>query len=330
MNDIDWEIDPVYTTKDVYGNPITDEEREQVHSHLNNEMTEPFTKINWKTAESRDAWRNLLSRVGEAKVEAEWRSVMYDETDRQAAIIHVTNGNREKWLRRLAQHDLVYRDLLFTESYEGFSHRHLPTDISNPHRETYAVVAPNEDIADKMDEATNELSGTEKHEQKGKLLGFPKCCRDFFHDIWTDREQIDPLYEVACNTSGAEMIDGDPENIRIPNPSPGANALWRYFGWSFITHIPCSFDCEESIEIARQRYKIMCDAGYKDVADALYQWLDSPATWSGLHAQGLVKNEHVIGKSKTSTYPNKKRIVWKEQHETGSALDDGGKPPEQQ
>lgn len=330
MNDIDWAVEPVYRQTDVHGNPLTEEEARNIDNHMNNEMTDPFVKTNWKTVESREAWQHLFQQVGAAKVEAEWRSVMYDETDRKAAIIHVNNNNREKWLRRLGQHDLVYRDLLYTESYEGFSHKHLPTDISNPHRDTYAVVAQNEDIADQMDEATNELTGVEKHEQKGRLLGFPKCCRDFFHDVWLGEDMIDPLYEVACNTDGVEMVDGDPEHLLIPEDVTlaGSNPMWKYFGLTFTTHIPCSFNCEATNEIARQRYRIMVDAGYKRVADMLAQWLELPGTWSGLHSQALVKNEHIIGKSKTSIYPNKKRIIYKREHESGTPLDEGGAPPE--
>lgn len=322
ISHIDWTVEPQYITHDVNGNELTQKQQEQVMSHVHNEMVEPFTVTNWKTAESRDVWKDLISRMAEAQREVEWLSVMDGETDRKAAIIHVNNYNREKWLRRLGENNLVYRDLLYSEPYDGYSHQHFPTDIHNPERFTYAAIAQNNDVLDKMEEATHELVGHEGHNLKGKMLGFPKCCRDFFGEVWSMREQIDPMYEVACNTDSAEMIDGNPNKIRITDPNPGANVLWRYFGMNFITHIPCSFDCEDSIEIARNRYRLMVENGYEEEANALTKWLNLPFTWSGLHSQALVKNEHMIGLTKTSTYVNEKEIVWGERQPTESVTPD--------
>lgn len=327
--DYEFTIQPSYAQTDVNGNPIDDEQREQLREHLSDDGAPDFTKSNWKTAESRDAWKDVLNRAKQGMKEAEWRSVLDDETDRKAAIVHINNRNREKWLRRVSQHDLAYRDVMFSEANDGYSHKFKATDRYDPTRQTYSVIAVNDDVADQMEESILG-SGFEHEDTVGRLLGFPKCCRDFFFDQWHNEGHIDPIYEITCNTDSVEMVDGDPEHLRVVDPSAGANIMWRYFGLSFITHLPCAWDCEESIEIARDRYRIMAENGYKEAADALYQWLEAPATWSGLHSQALIKNEHFIGKSKTSLYPNKKRIIWGEQHETGSALDDGGKPPEEQ
>lgn len=272
---------------------------------------EPFTKSNWKTARSRDNWNDIFQKMDRAKHEAEWRSVLDDDTDRKAAIIHVNNYNREKWLRRVGEYDLCYRDIRFSQPYDGFSHQHRPADPNDPERLTYAVIAENPDIADKMEEAENEMEGQERHDTVGELLGFPDCCRDFFNEDWVTSGIKDPMYEISCNSGNAEMIDDNPGHIRINDPNPGACVLWRYFGISFITHMPCSWDCEESIEIARQRYRVMAENGFEEAADAINAWMDQPFTWSAYHGIAHIQNTHVTASTNSSNYLDEKKIVWK-------------------
>lgn len=275
----------------------------------------PFARHNWKTADSRDEWSELLQGAGRAKGVAEWKSVMDGATNRRAAIVHVTNQNREEWIRRVGDHGLVYRDIRYSEPYDGFSHKFYPTDKQDPNRITYSVLAESEDVADKMVEAEMEMDGPERHRTVGELLGFPDCCLEFFNNVWLQEQLVDPIYEISCNTDSVEAIDGDREHLRIVDPNPGASILWKYFGWSFITHIPCSWDCEKSIDIGRERYRLMCENGFEAEASALAEWLSLPATWSGLHALAEVKNAHCIGTSKTSSYFSEKQVVWGEEHE---------------
>ena len=271
----------------------------------------PFTQHNWQNAESRDQWKELFREMRSAKDVAEWRSVIDDETDRKAAIIHVDHQNRDEWLEKVGEHDLHYRAIRYSEHYSGFSHRVRPADPNDPRRMTYAVISKNPDIADKMEEAENEMDGRERHDMVGNLLGFPDCCRDFFNKDWVDRGIRDPMYEISCNSDSAEVVDGDRNHIRIPDANPGACVLWRYFGLSFITHMPCSWDCENSIELARERYRIMAENGYEEAADAMYQWLELPFSWTCINGIAHIQNQHVTAPTNSSVYLDKKRIDWK-------------------
>lgn len=275
-----------------------------------------FEHRNWKSGQARDLHADLMRRASEAKREAEWRSVMDSETDRKAAIIHVNNTNREEWLKRVGKHGLAYRDIRYTSPYSGYSHQFHPTDKSDPNRITYAVIAENEDVADAMEEAELDIDDRhERHHKVGELLGFPDCCQEKFVERFVDDEMIDPMYETACNTPEAEPIDGDPEAIRITDANPGACPLWRYFGWTFITHLPCSFTCPHSVDIARDRYRVMCEAGYEEAADALHRWLDQPFEWTGYHGIMEMRNAYFIGSARTSDYWSEKRIVWQDDHD---------------
>lgn len=311
-------IKPKYVQEDINGNKLTDKEKEWTEQ--NSLDLDPFDKRNWKTAESRDEWRDVLRKASSAKSTAEWKSVSEGKTDRKAAIIHVNNKNRERWLRRLSENNLVYRDIRFTKPYGGFSHKFFPTDKSDPERITYAVIAKNEDIADKMEEAETELSGIEKHETVGKLLGFPRCCRKFFNKHFLEKGIIDPMYEATCNTSDVNKIEGSREKLHVPSPNPYNNALWRYYGWSFVTHLPCSWDCEKTAEIGKMREQIMRDNGYSQAADKLYEWLNAPAVWTGKAGLLNIKNKHFTGSARTSDYWSMKTIVWRAENKPGGSI----------
>lgn len=315
-------VEPEYVQTNHEGEEITDEERQTLMQ--NKVRPDNFTKINWKSGEARDRWQDLHDGMQEAKYEAEWRSVISDKTDRKAAIIHVNNFNREKWLRRVGEHNLHYRDIRHTTYDEGFSHEFNEVDPQDPERVTYAVIAENPDVADKMEEAETEMGGFERHNTVGGLLGFPECGREFFWDVWgvsddTDR-WVDPMYEIAANTDSAVAIDGDRQNIRIEDPIPAVNALYRYWGFSFITHMPCSFDCEHSKEIAEARGDIMAENGYADEANAMLNWMSRPMVWEARLGIAHVRNEDWIGSANSSGYFGMKRIVWGEEHEGGSVV----------
>jgi hypothetical protein len=312
-------IEPVYNRTDYNGNELSDEELEYLKE--NAWHAEPFTKTNWKTASSRDEWSELLQEAAHAKQVAEWRSVMDGSTERKAAIIHVDNNNREKWIRRVGEYNLHYRDIRYSKPYNGYSHKFLPTDENDLERITYSVIAENPDIADKMEEAELEMGGEERHRTVGELLGFPDCCLDHFADVWLgDDRKIDPMYEASCNTGCAEAIDGNRNHVYIPDQNPWTNSMYRYFGWSFITHLPCSWDCEKSEEIAKSRGSIMDENGYTDAANALYKWLYKPMTWTGYKSLAHIRNEHMIGSAGTSCYWNEKKIVWNDEHPQGGSI----------
>lgn len=314
-------IEPEYAQTDVFGNPLDADERAWVEDQRNSiRFDKPVTKQNWKTAESRDEWADLLSEAAKAKQFAEWWSVLSDKTDRKAAIIHVNNLNREEWLKRVGEYGLSYRDIRYTEPYNGFSHKHYPTDKRDPNRVTYAVIAENDDVADKMEEAELRDGEAEKHEIVGELLGFPECCRQSFRETFIEQKRIDPMYEVSCQSDCAEAIDGDNQSVYIPEVNPWTNVLYRYFGYSFITHIPCKWDCEKSAEIGEARGEMMAEHGHREAANKLWEWLRLPMTWTNKTGLAHIRNQHFTGSSSSSSYWTQKRVVWGDEHLSGGSI----------
>lgn len=314
-------VDRRYATTDYKGEELSEEQLQWLRE--NRVDIEPFTSLNWKTAESRDQWQDIHRRIEEAQHEAEWRSVLSDKTERSAAIIHVTNTNREKWLKRVGEHGLAYKDIRYTAPYQGFAHEHKQTTEDDPNRITYAVIAENEDITDVVEEAELEKQGEEYHETMGQFLNFPECCREFFIENWGtgEGEWADPMYEISCNTPSAERVENDDEeHIVVTDPNEWTNAMYRYFGLRFITHLPCSWECERSAEIAKKRGQIMADNGYKDAANSLYKWLYEPMLWESAKGIANIRNQHITASANSSSYWETKKVTWKEPHQPGGSI----------
>jgi len=277
---------------------------------------DPFSNTVWKSPAARDHYGDLLRRAAAGKADAEWRSVADSDTDRKAAIVHVDHRTRDDWLQRVGEHDLAYRHIRDTAPYGGFAHSFSPVEGDDPERVSYAAVAETEDVADKMYEAEIERSGWEKHNLVGELLGFPECCREHFYDWFIDAGVRDPVYETACNSPSAEAVDGDHNHVRVPEAEPAVSPLFRYFGYSFVTHIPCSLECEGSLEVARDRYRLMAEHGYHDAADALHEWLSLPAEWTSYKRIAEVRNRHYSGAALGSAHVDKKTITFLDEHES--------------
>jgi len=306
-------IEPEYAQTDIMGNELSEDEKQWLDENKDDLLLDPFATFNWRTADSRDHWDNMED-MAVGSNEAEWLSVLDDRADRKAAIIHMGRDNADQWLERVGEHGLAYRQIRWTAPYDGFAHESPQVDPHDPERLSYAVIAQNEDVADKMVEAETEMAHHERHKTVGKLLGFPECCRNFFAETWYGDNMVDPMYEITCNSDNVEPIAGNKQNLRVVDPDPWNNVLYRYWGWTFLTHMPCSWDCEHSKEVAKTRGEIMADNGYRGAANDLWEWLREPMQWTSIAGQCQVKNKHMLGASGSSQYFSRKRIEWKQPH----------------
>lgn len=314
-------ITPEYITTDFKGNELTEEEFEQLEEHKYRGY--PFIKWNWKDARSRDSWKHHLQTIVEAQYATDVYSVTSDRlANRDAAQVIFENEHREKITELANEVGLTYLEIDHGDKNDGFSHLMNPgaRDKLDSLEEsiTRAVIADKE-VAKVVDELYGR-DDEDSHRELGRLFGIPECCIEFYIEQAVKEDRIDPLYEVACNTEDVEMIDGDPTQLRVVDPEPWNNVLWRYFGWSYINHIPCSFDCEESKEIAKARGNIMAENGYRVSANALFEWLQKPMTWASLKSLAHIKNENVTSSAQSSCYWDEKYIVWGEEHDPESVV----------
>lgn len=85
----------------------------------------------------------------------------------------------------------------------------------------------------------------------GMILGYPECCVSFFLRNEPVRSKLDNDY-VECTLENSKLTD--PNKVRYPFFT---NVSKRDIDYVLISHFPCSFNCEKSIEIAKKNYSII-------------------------------------------------------------------------
>lgn len=109
----------------------------------------------------------------------------------------------------------------------------------------------------------------------GKLLGTPECCRKFFDKTWGNGN-VDTTWEM----SGA----GDNVNhVQVAGPVE-CNILGRWLGVRFVPHLPCSFNCNDSVIVARN-FGLIWPKQELEWAKEILSW---PMRWSSLHGVAII------------------------------------------
>jgi hypothetical protein len=99
------------------------------------------------------------------------------------------------------------------------------------------------------------------HLRFGKALGYPECCIDFYKKF-NNHLVYNNLYETYKNTEG--------------KPNYLCNCLFMDFTYSLIHHIPCSFNCKETIEQAKKTLEKI-ETEEKEFAEKIKYYLQLPA-----------------------------------------------------
>lgn len=91
-----------------------------------------------------------------------------------------------------------------------------------------------------------ELEQENKHKELGILLGYPKCCSEFFEKHFEEesKKQNDYTLPALNNSEGF-------------NFSFYTNIALRHFDLNLLSHFPCNFNCSASIELAKKHLEIL-------------------------------------------------------------------------
>lgn len=114
----------------------------------------------------------------------------------------------------------------------------------------------------------------------GGWLGYPDCCREFFKKAWANLNLIDVTH--------AQL--GEKDELEV-GPVP-LNPLLRWIGVRPVFHLPCSFDCQPSVEIAKTLGDLAGELGSKEVQQKKEELLAAPVEWSSNHGIGQVLHPH--------------------------------------
>lgn len=144
------------------------------------------------------------------------------------------------------------------------------------------------------------------HDELGKLLGYPECCRRFFRYWFEEKHLNDPSWLIARNTTGAVAQDS---TVGVHGDAR-ANILLRYCGLRAVPHLPCRFDCAASREFAERLLGLYPQLGYAEEATWLIEALDWPVEWSALHGIAEVRTPVMKLAANTDAVAGKFTIQW--------------------
>lgn len=263
----------------------------------------PFTKVAWKTKELKEIWAERILRVARAYNNAEYSLVKSGV--RPCAVVHIDWYNADTIIEKITTDGLVYLPIRWSKKYQGFSHKHFFTQKGDPESFIYGVLSNSLESAKQFREA--ELNNKVDHKRIGELLAYPECCINAFNKRWGDGI-IDPLFEAAeVVADKREVINGGTEVIYAKS-HPYANPFLRYFGIRITSHLPCSIQCKETIEIGEAWIKAMRESD-EEAADWAVEILSMPVKWNILKGIAQVETPLFFGITNTVFTEHKKEVI---------------------
>jgi len=236
-------------------------------------------------------WMIKLFKMSQLVLESEYQ--MVKQGHRPAATTNLDQNNLQHMLERFNKDRLIFTPLRKSGYYQGFGHKHKEVGPGEPFY-WYGCITRTLEDARRFKKADIGDGKDSDHITIGLMLGFPKCCAEYFEK--TFHKNYDPIW------IGKEgKINGHPE----------CNTLLRYFGARIIHHFTCSPTCEATRKIGKIWLKVMKEID-KELTEELYELLAGPIIWSSYHGVVQVETPYFVGL--THTYPliEKPRIIeWK-------------------
>jgi len=99
----------------------------------------------------------------------------------------------------------------------------------------------------------------------GRYLGYPQCCRNAFDVTWGSGW-------VDTTLAQWELTDWTKPTL--------ASTLWRFMGVRFVPHLPCSWSCVESNNLASQFIDLANKYGYGEQVRFAKELFAMPVKWS--------------------------------------------------
>lgn len=227
----------------------------------------PMARTIWVSPEARQAWGPTIQAASLWYYAIERLTVK--EGLRKCTTVHVNPNNLSASLLSFAEEGLVFLPLRRVGSYSGFAHYHPPV-VDGKSWSYYGVLSCSLTSA----KAFFKASDAGDHKTIGELLGYPKCCIEFFNHVWK-QGYYDPIWQAATRTDGTSRSDNV---VTIPN-----SRLWaglRYVGIRAVPHLPCSFSCIESMRMFNAWHDASRHAGLE--ISSLLSMLALPVEWNCL------------------------------------------------
>ena len=228
-----------------------------------------WNRTQWVSIEAKNTYEAILERIGSAWDVIEAISVKHDL---RRSALQLTNKRKLESITDSYKHlGLIVVPLLKSPPQQPYTAEA---------RDLWIAVVKNEDDAEFW--FNNWRDNVDlPHREIGEMLGYPKCCVDFYINAVVDQKFVDTTWLSAIE--GIE-IEENVRAIHIKDTSyPESNPIWRWQNVKLIPHEPCSFNCPSSFELGQEFAKIGRESGFSHEIDMIYEMLSWPVEWSALH-----------------------------------------------
>jgi len=220
----------------------------------------PFGRLLWFNLPAKREWDPVIKKLNVKIQELEMLSVVKNQ--RPCGTVTLDPHDILDYEKKYPE--LIFKPIRNVKKFQGFAHKHETAGPKDPFYSHY--VASKSLISATM---FKDAYWSGDHHTQGRLLDFPECCRNFFYETWS-KGYIDPT---------AQMAGKD-------NPHPWCNPLLRYIGVRVSFHLPCSFNCKPTIELAEKRLSLLENEDQKILIKAL---LSMPMEWDCWHGAVQIK-----------------------------------------
>ncbi len=245
-----------------------------------------FARHSWVGERARIIWEPRIERICQAWADVEWLSVF--EGVRDCALVGLSEEGISRAVPQWTARHLSASSLPLTglPAYPGL---------------TFIVVGGLAAVNQARD-----AWAAHDDDELGQLLGYPGCCRSFFHDVWVEQRSVDTTWAMAANTMAAQ---GSVVTLDSIEPQL-ANILWRWTGVRAVPHLPCQFVCPATISLGEHMLDVAAGAGYGEEAAWIREVLSWPVEWSGLHGIAEIKTPVLKISARTDATAQKYTVRW--------------------
>ena len=233
-------------------------------SNLSNE----FVRINWVSDRAKSIWEPIVKEISQFFPLLERESVKHGI--RNATIQTISRDEIDTVSAGWVKHNIYVIPLEKVQESDIYQSSGKALDVDKPWNWKAAI--------GKFEEVRELVYAYRNQDNKtiGQILGYPDCCIDFFEEVWVKQALLDTSLPMARGRSQVEDWDIN------------CNILLRWLGIRIVSHLPCSFTCEQTGLLGRQMYDLAIDIGRRTTADYLKEMLSWPIEWTGLHGIALV------------------------------------------
>lgn len=232
----------------------------------------------WLSREAKETWRYPIGRISQFIQELEVLSVVKDH--RKCTWQTIAEETLPKCAERWGEMGLVTLSVRRVGKWQGFAHKHI--EVKPGESANVCVI-----LSKSMDDAKKYAATHDRgdNDEQGHWLGFPKCCREFFCDIWP-KGYYDPIWQVA-QAKATSVVSNEGRKIRVKG-HPHSNPVLRYIGLRTCFHIPCSFNCKDTIEISEQRLELARETN-PELTKTLETLFSMPMSWDCLKGIAVIR-----------------------------------------